>query len=291
MSSRVLTEFDLLFPHSLSEAWKILNQHGDRVTTIAGGTDTLVAMKAGYNTPYAMSLSRLPDLDYLTFDPEEGLRVGARATIAQLLDSSVVKECYPALWQAAKVFATPQLKNVATVLGNMLRASPAGDCSCAIYALGGKVLLKSESGQRRVNVDDFWTGYSQTARQPNELAVELQLSPPATNRLSAFKRLTRVNEDLAKLNIAVSLTMDGDTCTDLRLVMGCVGPTLLRLHKTEDQLRGKVLDKHALQAAIATVAEEITPIDDKRSTGAYRRKVAGVYLKRTIEQALECSEQ
>jgi carbon-monoxide dehydrogenase medium subunit len=244
----------------------------------------LIGFKFGIQTQYAMSVTSLPGLDYLEFSPESGLKIGALATVAQLLDSAEVKEYYPALWQAAKIFATPQIKNTATVLGNLLRASPAGDCSSASYAIGGEITVKSVNSERTINLDDLWVSYGKTALENNELALELRLPSPAKN--SAFKRLTRVNEDLAKLNVSASLELDGKTIRRARLTMGCVGPTLLRLPKCEQLLEGADLSNglsdELYQQLSTTVQDEIQPIDDKRSTAQYRRQVAGVYLKRTI---------
>ena len=108
MSSRILTDFDLLLPGSLEEALEILQREGSAVTVLSGGTDMLVAMKAGFKTDKAMSLALLQDLDFLEYDSDAGLRVGAKTSIAQIVDSAEVRQHYPALWQAAKIFATPQ---------------------------------------------------------------------------------------------------------------------------------------------------------------------------------------
>jgi carbon-monoxide dehydrogenase medium subunit len=211
--------------------------------------------------------------------------MGARTTIAQIVDSADVQQYYPALWQAAKIFATPQLRNTATVVGNLLRGSPAGDCSAAVSALGGTLVMASASGKREVVIDDLWVSYGTTARADNELAVELQIPAPGAGAVSAFKRLTRVNEDLAKLNVAVSLEMDGSTCTAARFAMGCVAPTMIRLPSAEAELTGAVIDEESLAKAAEAVQQDISPIDDQRSTAEYRRSVAGVYLKRAVQQA------
>jgi carbon-monoxide dehydrogenase medium subunit len=284
MSSRILSDFDLLIPDSVEQALALLDEHKSNIKIVAGGSDMLIGFKFGIETPYAMSITTLPNLDYLDFSAESGLKIGALTTVAQLLESPEVKEFYPALWQAAKIFATPQIKNTATVLGNLLRASPAGDCSGASYAIGGEVLVKSVNGERTIDLDQFWVAYGKTALEDNELALELRLPLPAQH--SAFKRLTRVNEDLAKLNVAASLNLDGNICRTARLTMGCVGPTLLRLPKCEQLLEGADLtdglNEELYQKLCETVQDEIQPIDDKRSTAAYRRQVAGVFLKRTI---------
>ena len=285
MSSRLLTNFDLLLPGSLQEALDILEREQAAITIVSGGTDVLVAMKMGFKTDKVMSLAALPDLDYLEYDDNTGLRIGAKASIAQIVDSAEVKQHYPALWQSAKIFATPQLRNTATVVGNLLRGSPAGDCSAAVYALGGTLVLANAQGQRELDIDDLWVSYGVTARADNELAIELQIPSPGTSKVSAFKRLTRVNEDLAKLNVAVGLDMDGSTCNGARLVMGCVAPTTIRLPSAEAALIGTEINNDSLNKAAEALQQDISPIDDKRSTAEYRRTVAGVYLKRTIQQA------
>lgn len=287
MSTRVLTQFDLQVPAEIPQALDILDEYQDKITPVAGGSDMLVAWKHGVESGNVMSVTSLPGLDYLTYDDNDGLRVGALATIDQLLKSEVVKENYPALWQAAEVFATYQIKNTATLVGNCLRASPAGDGSAAAYALGASMTFVSkDGGERKEHIDDLFTGYAQTSRKPNELATEISIPAPKPESRSAFVRVTRVNEDLAKLNVAAYLEMDGDTCTEARLVMGCVGPTLLRLPKCEALLKGSKIDDATLEAVANTVNDEISPIDDQRSTAEYRRSVAPVFLKRTILKAL-----
>jgi len=289
MSSRTLPDFELLLPHSVAEAVELLSVHGRRITVMAGGTDVMVAMKfapsPAQSPEYVMSLENLPGLGYVLFDPAKGLRIGAKATVADLLALPEVKRHYRSLWHAAEVFATGQVRNTATVLGNLLRASPAGDCSCAIYAIGGVVAFQGRAGRREVDIDDFWVSYGVTARRPDELAVELILPPPAAGSRSAFRRMTRTSEDLAKLNVAVQLQMSGDTCVDARVAMGCVAPTPLRLRQAEALLRGKTLTAELLQRVAASVAGEISPIDDKRSTADYRSQVSGVLLRRAIQDA------
>ena len=285
MSSRLLTDFDLLLPGSMEEALDILERERKGVTVLSGGTDILVAMKAGFKTDKAMSLVLLKDLDFIEYDNSSGLRIGARTSIAQIVDSTEVQQHYPALWQAAKIFATPQLRNTATVVGNLLRGSPAGDCSAVVSALGGTLVMASAQGRRDQDIDDLWVSYGVTARADNELAVELQIPAPNAGTVSAFKRLTRVNEDLAKLNVAVCLQMDGSTCTSARFAMGCVAPTMIRLPAAEAAVTGAIIDDASLARAAQAVQQDISPIDDQRSTAAYRRSVAGVYLKRAVQQA------
>jgi len=284
MSSRILPEFELLMPQSVPETVEILAKYKDQAAVMAGGTDLLVLMKAGVKVPYVVGLSEVSGLDYLIYDPVEGLRIGAMATLAQIVDNENVKKNYTALWQSACVNGTPQTRNKATVVGNILRASPAGDCCAAVLALGGTVILQGTAGKREVNIDNFWTGYRQTARQAFEFAVEYKI--PAKVGKSAFKRMTRADQDLSKLNAAVSLDMAGNVCQGARLAMGCVAPTLVRMKKAEEIIKGKEITEAVLKDVEAAVKADVTPIDDVRSSAWYRKEVAGVLVKRTIEKAL-----
>jgi len=241
-------------------------------------------MKAGLKSDYVMALDEVPGLDYLIYDPADGLRIGAMAKLAQVVDSDIVKNNYPALWQSACVNGTPQTRNKATVVGNVLRASPAGDCCAAVLALGGTVVLQGAAGKREVDIDNFWTGYRQTARQPFEFAVEFKI--PAKVGKSAFKRMTRSDQDLSKLNAAAGLDMAGNVCQGARLAMGCVAPTLVRMKKAEEVIKGKEITDAVLKEVEEAVKAEVTPIDDVRSSAWYRKEVSGVLLKRTIEKAL-----
>jgi len=286
MTSRVMRDFDLLLPETVPEILGLLADHKDNCAILSGGTDLLVALKFDYAVDHVVSLALVPGLDDLSFDPDQGLTIGAKVTIADIIKSQDVKAHYSALWQAAKVFATPQLRNTATVLGNILRASPAGDCSLALYALGGDLRLKNTTGERDVSLDDFWISYGVTARQNDELAISLLVPPPAAGQKSAFRRMTRTTEDLSKINAAVSLTMVDGVCQGARVAMGCVGPTLIRLPKVEAMLGGAEITEGLLQQVSDAVGSEITPIDDKRSSADYRRKVAGLLVRRVINLAL-----
>ncbi|MCG7851551.1 MAG: FAD binding domain-containing protein, partial [Methanosarcinaceae archaeon] len=284
MSSRILPEFDLLVPQSIPETVEMLTKYQNKAAIMAGGTDLLVLMKAGLQSEYLLSLAEVPGLDYVLYDPSDGLRIGAMATLAQIVDNENIKKLYPALWQSACVNGTPQTRNKATVVGNILRASPAGDCCAAAMALGGTVVLQGAAGKREVDIDNFWVGYRVTARQAFEFAVEYKIS--ANVGKSAFKRMTRSDQDLSKLNAAACLNMAGNVCQGARLAMGCVAPTLVRMKKAEEILKGKEITDAVLKEVVEAVKAEVTPIDDVRSSAWYRKEVSGVLVKRTIEKAL-----
>lgn len=284
-NSRILPEFDLLMPASVAEAIKMLSTHKDKAAVMAGGTDVIVSATQGFAPQYVISLAKIKDLDYITYDAKKGLRVGPMTTLQKIADSPVIQKEYPALSKSAATNGNPQTRNLGTVIGNIMRASPSGDCACAILALGGILVLQSAAGKREVAMDDFFLGYKKTARKADELAVELKI-PPAGASKSAFNRLTRTTLDLSKVNCAVSLQMKGKTCEQARIAMGAVAPTTLRLKKSEELLKGQKITDELLKKVAASVAGQIVPIDDVRSTAEYRKDVSGVILKRTIQAAI-----
>ena len=286
MTSRLLPPFDLLTPQSIPEGVEMLAQHQSQVAILNGGTALWNHnRKMKHQPPYIMTLSALKDLDYVNYIPGEGLRIGAKAKICTRIENPAVASKFPALYASAFWFGNPQIRFMATVMGNILRASPSADCSCAILALGGQVVLQGPAGQRVVDIDDFWVSYDVTARKPDELATEIRISEPTSATCSSFQRLTRVRQDLAKLNVAVRLEMSQGICQQARIAMGCVGPTTMRLKGVEKLLAGNPLTGELLQQVAAAVKTEIAPIDDQRSTAAYRREVSGVILRRVIERA------
>lgn len=287
MSRTRLPEFELLIPKNLREAVGYLEEHGGQIAVMAGGTDLLMQMKEGYRPPFVMTLGEIPDLDFISYDPAEGLRIGATATIAAILERKDVKEKCRGLRQSAAQNGTPQTKNSATVLGNLLRASPAGDCCCAILAHGGCMVLEGPSGQREVDLDTFWKNYRVTARRENEFAVEMRLFPQDGETRSAFSTLNRTSQDLAKINAAVSLKMKGEICLEPRIVKGAVAPVPLRLRRSEKYLKGSKITEDVLWRTVESASKEITPIDDIRSTAEYRRQVTIPLLRRTIQAAIE----
>jgi carbon-monoxide dehydrogenase medium subunit len=290
MSTLILPAFDLLVPQSLAEAVGCLAQYGKHVAILAGGTDLLVSMKASLRPSYVLSLAEIPDLNYVLFDPSEGLRIGAMATMSQVIDSEAIKKHYRALWQSAAQNGTPQTRNTATVVGNIMRASPSGDCSCAILAHGATVVLEGPSGRREVEIDEFWIEYMVTARQPDEIAVEVKLPVPKGNSFSAFMALNRTSQDLTKISAAVWLVMAGEVCSEARMAMGAVAPIPFRMRHAEDCVGGAAINEELLAKVADAARAEVKPIDDVRSTAEYRRTVSGTLLRRAINMAVSNGE-
>jgi carbon-monoxide dehydrogenase medium subunit len=292
MSTRILPEFEILVPQSKEEVLTLLSEHQGDTAILAGGTDLLVQMKGqlkcnckGENAfSSLLSLAEVPGLDYVEYDETEGLRIGAMATLSQVAAHPAVKENYPGLLESVEVCGTKQTRNMGTLIGNLLNASPCADCGCAILAWGGTLTLEGTGGSREVEVDDFYLGYRMTARKADELAVELKLPPKSAETVSGHHKMNRVEHDLSKITVSVRLDMAGKTCKNARIAMASVAPTIIRLKETEKLLAGAEITDELLAKVAESASSEVTPIDDVRSTAEYRRDVSGVMVKRIIQK-------
>ena len=285
-SSRILPEFDLLLPESIAEAVKMLKKHKEDATIMAGGTDVIVSATQGFSTPYVISLAKIKGLDTVKYSKSSGLRIGTMATLQNVADNADVKKMYPALYKSAAINGTPQTRNTGTVVGNVMRASPSGDCACALLALGAKIVYEGPRGKREVSIDNFFIDYKKVDRKSDEIAIEIKVPAPKKGQVSAFNRMTRTTLDLSKINTAVCMLVEKGVCKSARIAMGAVAPKTIRLIDSENLLKGQKITASILEAIAASVSGQISPISDVRSTAEYRKEVSPVLLKRTIEEAI-----
>ena len=273
-------------PRSLDEAADILR--AGNVTVLAGGTDVMPQMKAGKLTlqPTLMNIRRIPELRGIT---QAGgvVRIGALTTITELLNSALVRERFNALWQACDHFASDQLRNAATIGGNICNASPAGDTLVPLLALDAKVVLAGKPNgalaTRAMPLADFFVGPGRIKREATELvtAVELPL-PPAGSVSEFFKFGTRPALDIAMISIGLGAVRDGKTLRNVRVAFGAVAPTPIRAPQTETAIEGKALDDATIEAALTAAARDIHPISDVRASDWYRRELIHNILQRML---------
>ena len=273
-------------PRSLDEAAEILRT--GNVTIFAGGTDVMPQMKTGKLTlqPTLMSIRRVPELRGIT---QAGgmVRIGALTTITELLNSALIRERFTALWQACDHFASDQLRNAATIGGNICNASPAGDTLVPLLVLDAKVILTGKPNgtlaTRTMPLKDFFVAPGRTRREANELltAVEMPL-PPADFIGEFFKFGTRPALDISTISIGLAAVRKGKILRDVRVAFGAVAPTPIRSPQTEAALEGKSLDDAAIEAALTAAARDIHPISDVRASDWYRRELVNNILQRML---------
>ncbi|WP_028319936.1 FAD binding domain-containing protein [Desulfatiglans anilini] len=281
-----MRRFDYHQPHSLRDALKIMEEQTGEARYIAGGTDLIVRLKQGAMAVDALvSLRGIPELRGIAKNGE--WRFGGMCLFREIERSASVERALPALFQAVKVLANPQLRNVATIGGNLCNAAPSADCAPPLLVLDARIALEGPGGVREVAIEDFFIGPGQTCKRPEEVMTGIRVPQPGGQTGSAFLKIGRVSQDIAVVNMAVLVEMEGGVCRRCRLAAGAVAPVPLRLRRTEKRIEGRRIDPDLLEAAAAEAAEEVRPISDVRATAEYRCTVAGVLVKRGLQQALE----
>ncbi|MBW2064552.1 MAG: xanthine dehydrogenase family protein subunit M [Deltaproteobacteria bacterium] len=285
VNTKIIThEFDYLEPKSLDEALRLLNKYGEQARILAGGTDLLLQVKQERLLPrYLIDISKVKELARI--EEKGGLRIGAVAKLADVREYCSRQPKHVALFEAISVLGKPQVWNMGTVGGNLCNASPAADTGPPILVYGGRVKLVSESREREILVQDFFTGVNQTVLEQGEILAEIVLEPIPDDSGSAFKKMARVGADISKISCAVYVERDGNRCSLCRIALGAVAPVPMRTRGAEDLVTGKEVDEALLQRAGLRVAEEIGPIDDIRSTAEYRREVSAVLFRDVFSKA------
>ncbi|MFO7653586.1 MAG: FAD binding domain-containing protein [Candidatus Krumholzibacteriia bacterium] len=266
-------------PASLGEALRLLAEHGSSLVPVAGATDLLVEQKLGRPSPVAvLDLTGLAELREISLTGDR-LRIGAAATFADLHAASLVVRHFPAIAAMARQVGSVAIQNRATLGGNLVTASPAADSPPVLIALDAAARLKSSAGERTVPLASFFTGYRQTARRPDELLVAVEVPLASEGSWQAFYKVgTRRAQAIAKVCLGASARRDpGGRLVDVRLAAGSVAPVPLPLRAVEAALVGRELTAATLEAvtdaADAAAAGSVRPIDDVRSTAAYRLDV------------------
>ncbi len=299
-------------PGSVAEALEVLGAADRPVAILAGTTDLLVEHKLGWRPPARLlDISRLPELARIESYPG-GLRIGAAATFAEIRRHAHLRSHYPALAEMAASIGAAAIQNRATIGGNLMTASPAADAPPVLIALGAVARLVSRAGERRVPLDAFYTGYRQSVRRADELlaAIEIPdhdrapsadglagrgcaLPPPGPRRhrhQGFFKVATRRAQAISKVSLGGLLVLDERFRIEtLRLAAGSVAPTPLSLAPVGEALRGQPLTAERLPILRTQVDEILAacvrPIDDVRSTAAYRLALLGRLIGRFLEDA------
>jgi CO/xanthine dehydrogenase FAD-binding subunit len=287
-----MRKFTYLVPKNLDEAISLHESYGDRAKYIAGGTDVLVKVKEGKLSPdYLISLKHLPGQDrpYLKQDNGE-LLIGAFVTHRMIEKSSIVQLHYPILHDAIRNIGSVQIRNVATIGGNLVNAVPSADGAIPLIALDSKVHIYGTKGRRSLDLLRFFLGPGQCDLERGEILLEIVVPPLAPRTGGAYvKHGRREAMELPMLGVAVVLGLEEDmlTCAKARVCLGVAAPTPLRCFQAENYLAGKTIDADSLAEAGKLAGEESRVRDSIRGLAWYRREMVAVLVKRMGMKALK----
>jgi len=270
-----MKEFDYYQPKTIAEASELRARYGKAAVLLNGGTDVVIQLREKLIAPDAViDIKHIPGLDQITFDKQNGLVIGACATVAALSADENVKKYYPFLAEAAESIGSKQVRYRATCIGNIVNASPLCDTGTPLYALNAVVLLESASGKREVPITEFITFVRKTVLKEDELVTAIRV-PYVEGVKGVFTKVARRKEvDLS--TICGTVVKDGN---GFRIALGAVAPTPVRLPKTEALISGKPLTDALIDEAAKLAQTEVSPIDDVRASKAYRLDVTEVIVK------------
>ena len=286
-----LPRFEYHTPASIQEALKLLSTYGKDAKVFAGGTDLILAMKKRSVTPsHMINLKTIPGLSGITADAT-GVTIGALTTIAEIERSAVIKDVYTPLWDAARVMASPQVRTLATIGGNIVSAVPSADMAPPLMVLSAQVNIIGLSGERTCPVEDIFAGPSACSLAPTDILTSIRIPAPKGKGVY-LKLMRRAALDLALVGVAAYVTLDANkTCTDVKIALGAVAPTPIRAPGAESIVLGKVLTESLAAEAGKFSGTVCRPISDVRATQDYRCNMVEVLTKRALVQALNRSIQ
>ena len=276
-------------PTTVDQAISLLAASGSSASLLAGGTDLLVQLRAGMRQPgHIVDVKRIPEMMTIT-ENADGFLIGAAVPSAELNEHAALKSAWPGVVEAMDLVGSTQIQGRASLGGNICNGSPAADSVPAMIAAGAICTIAGPKGLRDVAVDDIVTGPGKTSLAMDEILVNIRLAPKQAGRGDAYLRMIpRTEMDIAVVGVGICLSIDaGGTCTDAKVALGAVGPTQIVLAEAEDILVGTKVGDDALASLAAAASAAATPIDDKRGTVSYRKKVTGVLAKRAALIALE----
>jgi carbon-monoxide dehydrogenase medium subunit len=284
-----LRRFEFASARSVNECLQILSARGAGAKMVAGGTDLLPQMKNGMLKPaFVVDVSGVPELRVLTGDAKQGLRVGAAVTARELELDARVRAGFPALSESGALVGSVQVRNLATLGGNLCNAAPSADMAPPLVALDAEAVIAGPKGTRREPFASFFQGVRKTVLGPDELLVEIAIPAPGPRSGGSYIRHTPRRElDIAVVGVASQLSMSDGVCAKARIALASVAPTPVRATAAERALEGQRVTPELIERAAELAIEAAKPISDQRGSAEFRRHLVRVLTRRTLTLALE----
>lgn len=280
-----MKNFEYFEPTTLVEASRLFAE--EHAQLLAGGTDLVIGMKAYTETPQSViSLQKIPGLTGITADTDNGIVIGAMTKVREVELSEDIQKHHTALAEGASEIGSVQIRNLATLGGNIAHASPAADTVAGLLVADAQVDIASADGERTVSINELFTGPGQTVLKPGEIITQFRLPNPASGS-HYIKHKIREVMDLAFIGVASAVNLDNGTITDARIGLAAVAPTPIRATEAENLLKGKIPTPELLQQAGEAAATATSPISDLRCSAEHRKEMVDVLTKRTLQHAID----
>jgi carbon-monoxide dehydrogenase medium subunit len=278
----------MVLPGSVDECVKALATHGAGARTVAGGTDLLPQMKNGVVKPaVVIDLSGVAALKGVASANGSGLRVGACATARELELNADVRKRFAGLADGAALVGSVQVRNLATVGGNLCNAAPSADMAPPLMALDAEAVIAGPKGERRVPLTAFFKGVRQTVLGADELLVAFVVPAPAAGSGGSYIRHTPRRElDIAVVGVASQVTIQNGRCVKARIALASVAPTPVMATAAQQALEGQALTPELIERAAGLAVDAAKPISDQRGSAEFRKHLVRVLTRRTLTAAL-----
>jgi carbon-monoxide dehydrogenase medium subunit len=284
--------FDFLEPRDVADASAMLLEHGEGARPLAGGTSLVLLLRNRLaELSHVVHLGNLAELRGVRIAGDGSLRIGALTTHAEIAAHPLIRGRFPVIAEMAAQVANPQVRNAATLGGNLCYADPASDPPTCLTALGARVRVLRGREAREIELERFFRGYYETELSPGDVLAEIIVPPLAEGQKGFYSRFTtHPAEGRPLVSVAARVSAAGrGRWQEVRLVVGAVVGAPRRLRQAEAMLQGKALTADLLAEAAERAARELDALDDFRASAAYRREVAGVVVRRTLTRALEAT--
>jgi aerobic carbon-monoxide dehydrogenase medium subunit len=285
-----MAKFDYFEPTDLSEALSLLKNYGEEARVIAGGQSLLILIRQGLVRPQVLiSLHRIAALRRIEF-ADGNIEIGAMVTQREIATDDRIRSRLPALAQAASKVGSIHVQNLGTVGGNISHAEPNGDSAPALISLGGSVLAASERGERTVPLDDFFRGPFENCLEPDEMVVRVRVPGPVNGASSVYVKHVQRAVDRATVGIGLQLRVnDAGVCEDARIGVGGAASSPFRATRAEACLKKEKISDALINTVAAEISAMCDPLSDSHGPAEYKRKMAGVFVKRAMRALVSSS--
>lgn len=279
--------FHYVEPKSLDEACRLLKDH-ENAKLLAGGVSLTVLLKNNLLSPsHLVNLKTVSGLDQIEWNDREGLKIGALNRHRDILHSPIVREHFPILAEAASKIATPPIRNLGTIGGNIAHAEPSADFPPSLIVLNASLRLKSVDGERKISIEDFFTDYYENVLTAGEILVGIDVPPLPAQSGGSYVKLDKVANALAIVGVAAVLSLDErGTCTYAGIGLGGVAPTPLKVKKAEQILVGRKISNSYIDQVAREAQATSHPTDDVNGSAEYRKEMVHVLTRRALREAL-----